>query len=92
MQDLRTYVVIFQRENAGTLPPNMEFIYDFMQDLGVLDYRATPAMNTAAAPSSVLGSRPTVGETIVTTPTPTPVSIIKPAPVDKSKPGKRKKP
>jgi len=92
MQDLRTYVVIFQRENAGTLPPNMDFIYDFMQDLGVLDYRATPAMNTAVAPSSVLGSRPTVGETIVTTPTPTPVSITKPAPVDKPKPGTRKKP
>ena len=49
MQDLRTYVVIFQRENAGALPPNMEFIYDFMQDLGVLDYRATPAMNTEIA-------------------------------------------
>ncbi len=63
-QDLRTYVTIYQRENAGFLPSNMEFIYDFMQDLGFLDYRATPAMNTADAPSSVTGTRSTtVGET-----------------------------
>lgn len=92
MQDLRTYVIIYQRENSGSLPANMEFIYDFMQDLGVLDYRATPAMNTAAAPSPISGSRPTVGETVVSTPTPTPVSTTKPTPADKPKTGTRKKP
>ncbi|HEX8735371.1 MAG TPA: M48 family metalloprotease [Pyrinomonadaceae bacterium] len=68
MQDLRTYVSIYQRENGGSLPANMEFIYDFMQDLGVLDYRATPAVNTTAAQNSVVGSRPTVGGGAVTTP------------------------
>jgi hypothetical protein len=52
-QDLRTYVEIYQRENAGSLPPNMDFVYDVMQDFEVLDYRATPAMNTADAPRSV---------------------------------------
>jgi hypothetical protein len=40
-------VTIYQRENAGTLPPNMEFIYDFMQDMGATTYRASPAMNVA---------------------------------------------
>lgn len=47
INDLKTYVTIYQRENAGTLPPNMEFIYDFMQDMGATTYRATPAMNVA---------------------------------------------
>jgi Zn-dependent protease with chaperone function len=47
INDLKTYVTIYQRENAGTLPPNMEFIYDFMQDMGVTTYRASPAMNVA---------------------------------------------
>jgi predicted Zn-dependent protease len=83
-QDLRTYVSIYQRENAGALPTNMEFIYDFMQDLGVLDYRATPAMNTAAAQSTVTGSRPTVGETVApkTTVT-TPIATATPTPAPK---------
>ncbi|MGI9106292.1 MAG: M48 family metalloprotease [Pyrinomonadaceae bacterium] len=47
INDLKTYVTIYQRENAGTLPPNMEFIYDFMQDMGAMTYRASPAMNVA---------------------------------------------
>lgn len=84
MQDLRTYVSIYQRENSGVLPANMEFIYDFMQDLGVLDYRVTPAMNTAAAQTSVTGSRPTVGETN-TLPKTEPVNT----PAPKTKGGKK---
>lgn len=85
MQDLRTYVSIYQRENGGSLPANMEFIYDFMQDLGVLDYRATPAVNTTAAQNSVVGSRPTVGG-VITPPvkveptTPTLKPTVLPAP------------
>jgi predicted Zn-dependent protease len=47
INDLKTYVTIYQRENAGSLPPNMEFIYDFMQDMGATTYRASPAMNVA---------------------------------------------
>ncbi len=47
INDLKTYVTIYQRENAGALPSNMEFIYDFMQDMGATTYRATPAMNVA---------------------------------------------
>lgn len=48
--DLRTYVKIYQRENGGLLPGHMEFVYDFMQDLGVMDYRAFPVVNIATAP------------------------------------------
>lgn len=67
-QDLHTYVTIYQRENAGALPANMEFIYDFMQDMGVLDYRAIPAINTANAQSPSTSTRSTVGETTVKKP------------------------
>lgn len=79
--DLRKYVEIFQRENAGALPPNMTFVYDFMQDLEVLDYRASPAANTADAPKSVFGSLPPTESapapaqtqnTVISAPAPTP--------------------
>ncbi len=97
--DLKTYVAIYQRENGGALPLNMEFVYDFMQDLGVMDYRITPSANTANAPQSVPGTRPTstssVAETnptqnnvVVTTTVPTPV----PTPAPTKTTPKRKKP
>lgn len=62
--DLRTYVTIYQRENKGDLPPNMDFVYDFMQDLEVLDYRASPADNTAEAPKAIYGTVPSKGQPI----------------------------
>jgi len=62
--DLKSYVAIFQRENAGALPTNMEFVYDFMQDLGVLDYRITPSANTTQAQQSVAGARPTTSSSV----------------------------
>ncbi|MBK8150069.1 MAG: hypothetical protein IPK58_18190 [Acidobacteria bacterium] len=86
--DLKTYVAVYQRENAGALPSNMDFIYDFMQDLGVMDYRATPTANTTEAPKPIVGTRPTSTSSVadtsptqnnvivtstVPTPTPTPV-------------------
>ncbi len=60
--DLRKYVEIYQRENTGSLPPNMEFVYDFMQDLEVLDYRATPTANTKDAERMNNGSQPPTGQ------------------------------
>ncbi|MFN0140756.1 MAG: M48 family metalloprotease [Pyrinomonadaceae bacterium] len=77
--DLRKYVEIYQRENAGALPPNMEFVYDFMQDLEVLDYRASPANNTADAPRAVYGSQPPNGQTS-STPVSSPAAVATPAP------------
>jgi hypothetical protein len=91
--DLRKYVEIFQRENSGRLPPDMEFVYDFMQDLDVLDYRAVPAENTADAPKAVFGTQPltpagptaTINPNVIITPAPTP----KPSPVKGGRPVKR---
>lgn len=68
-QDLRTYVTIYQRENAGSLPPNMEFIYDFMQDFGILNYRVSPSINVAdAAPPANVPRSVVEGPTPVTAP------------------------
>ena len=77
VNDLKTYVTIYQRENAGTLPPNMEFIYDFMQDMGATTYRASPAMNVATKDIDPIrvaggGSQPAVQNVSAPQPTPSP--------------------
>lgn len=76
-EDLKTYVSIYQRENGGALPGHMEFVYDFMQDLGALDYRAVPTVNTSTAPNSStstkVASQPIARqETPIVSPTPAP--------------------
>jgi predicted Zn-dependent protease len=86
VSDLRTYVTIYQRENAGALPSNIDFIYDLMQDFDVLDYRASPAMNTAEAQKPVYGSQPPNGQS--TTPQTTvsnPAVVNTPAPTSTPK-------
>jgi Zn-dependent protease with chaperone function len=45
--DLKEYVTLYQRQNGGLLPPNMEVIYDYMQDAGELTWVATPVTNVS---------------------------------------------
>lgn len=45
--NLKEYVELFQRENAGGLPPNMDVIYDYMQEAGEMNWAAAPAMNVS---------------------------------------------
>ena len=78
INDLKTYVTIYQRENAGALPPNMEFIYDFMQDMGATTYRASPAMNVATKDIDPIrvaggGSQPAMQNVTATQPAAPPV-------------------
>lgn len=47
ISDLKEYVTLYQRQNAGRLPPNMDVIYDYMQDAGEMTWVATPAMNVS---------------------------------------------
>lgn len=42
---LKEYVSLYQREHAGTLPPNMDVIYDYMQEAGEMTWSAPPVMN-----------------------------------------------
>ncbi len=44
---LKDYVGMYQREHAGALPPNMDVIYDYMQEAGELNWAASPAMNVS---------------------------------------------
>jgi len=48
-ESLKQYVAIYQREHVGTLPPNMDVIYDYMQEAGELGWMAAPAMNVRSA-------------------------------------------
>jgi hypothetical protein len=47
VNDLKDYVTLYQRQNSGQLPPNMDVIYDYMQDAGEVTWAATPAMNVS---------------------------------------------
>ena len=47
VENLKEYVVLYQRQNAGALPSNMDLIYDYMQDAGETSWTATPAMNVS---------------------------------------------
>lgn len=47
VSNLKEYVEMFQREHAGGLPPNMDVIYDYMQEAGEMNWAASPAMNVS---------------------------------------------
>jgi Zn-dependent protease with chaperone function len=42
---LKEYVSLYQRQNGGQLPPNMDVIYDYMQEAGEVVWSAPPVMN-----------------------------------------------
>jgi Zn-dependent protease with chaperone function len=47
VSNLKEYVELFQREHAGGLPPNMDVIYDYMQESGEMNWAASPAINVS---------------------------------------------
>ncbi|MEZ5426366.1 MAG: conotoxin [Pyrinomonadaceae bacterium] len=51
--DLKEYVTLYQRMNGGALPPNINIIYDYLQEAGDPDWSAAPTINVR-----------TVGETV----------------------------
>lgn len=42
---LKEYVALYQRGNGGELPPNMDAIYDYMQEAGELNWSAAKVTN-----------------------------------------------
>ena len=58
---LKDYVAIYQREHSGALPPNMEVIYDYMQEAGETAWTATPAMNVSTKGIEPIGTRTDIG-------------------------------
>lgn len=58
---LKDYVAIYQREHSGALPPNMEVIYDYMQEAGDTGWTATPAINVSTKGIEPIGARMDTG-------------------------------
>lgn len=65
---LKEYVSLYQREHSGALPPNMEIIYDYMQEAGELTWSAPPALNVSTKNIDPIG--------ISNAPAPRPVSNV----------------
>ncbi len=55
--NLKDYVAIYQREHGGVLPPNMDVIYDYMQEAGEMSWTATPAVNVSTRGIDPIGTR-----------------------------------
>lgn len=47
IENLKEYVLLYQRQNSGALPSNIDLIYDYMQDAGEMSWTAIPAMNVS---------------------------------------------
>ena len=57
VKGLKEYVAIYQRQHAGGLPPNMEVIYDYMQEAGESAWTATPAVNVSTRGIDPIGTK-----------------------------------
>ncbi|HEX8151142.1 MAG TPA: M48 family metalloprotease [Pyrinomonadaceae bacterium] len=96
VSDLKEYVTLYQRQNGGRLPPNMDVIYDYMQDAGEMTWVATPATNVSTRNIDPIGvamggaaSRPsTAQQPAAQTPAQAPAPNPAPA-AGKSQPRKR---
>ncbi|MCY7346473.1 MAG: M48 family metalloprotease [Pyrinomonadaceae bacterium] len=58
--DLKQYVEMFQRMNAGALPPNMSIIYDYLQEAGDSNWTAVPVSNVRNVSASTTNVPPPV--------------------------------
>lgn len=91
INELKTYVALYQRDNAGGLPGNMSAIVDYFNLVGETSwylppdwYPATQLMNSSATivPSSVVRKALVVGDNAAPPPL-VPVSVPVPAPAAK---------
>ncbi len=54
VKDLKDYVMMYQTVKAGSLPPNMDIIYDYLQEAGEVNWVAVPVSNV----KTISGSAP----------------------------------
>jgi len=96
VSSLQDYVSVYQRQNSGRLPSNMDVIYDYMQEVGEVDWAARPALNISTKnidPIGIQGGPATSAPPPASAPAPvtvTPASVT-PAPVQQT-PTKTRKP
>jgi hypothetical protein len=74
VENLKEYVQLYQRQNAGALPSNMDLIYDYMQDAGETSWTATPAMNVSTKNIDPIGVTSPAQRTVVAAPSDPPPS------------------
>lgn len=91
VSSLQEYVTLYQREHVGNLPPNMEVIYDYLQEVGELSWAARPAMNVSTKNIDPIGisSGNVVSQPVQYNPAPAvdpTASPAKPAPPAKRRP------
>jgi Peptidase family M48 len=86
---LKDYVAIYQREHSGALPPNMEVIYDYMQEAGEVSWTATPAMNVSTKGIDPIGARMEATSRPAPPPADNPTTVTQPAQSPKSVPKRR---
>jgi len=93
VSSLQDYVAVYQREHSGSLPPNMDVIYDYMQEVGEMDWAARPALNISTKniePIGIQGGLTAPAPPQATAPvTVTPASVT-PAPFQQTSPKSRR--
>lgn len=75
IENLKEYVLLYQRQNAGALPASMDLIYDYMQDAGETSWSAIPAMNVSTKNIDPVVVTSPVQQAVVT-PEPTPAPPV----------------
>lgn len=70
VNSLKEYVGLYQREHSGALPPNMDVIYDYMQDAGEMTWVASPAVNVSTKNIEPIGVSSSTGSRAPATMTP----------------------
>jgi Zn-dependent protease with chaperone function len=89
---LKDYVGIYQREHSGALPPNMEVIYDYMQEAGELGWSATPAVNVSTKGIEPIGAKMETAPRPAVAPAESPTIGTQPVPTASPKPTPKKRP
>jgi predicted Zn-dependent protease len=55
---LKDYVEIYRSEHGGVLPPNMDVIYDYFQEVGEMNWASRPATNVSEKIEPAVSSTP----------------------------------
>lgn len=58
VNDLKEYVAMYQQMNGGALPPNMNIIYDYMQEAGEINWSVAPVANVRNVAATVVNNTP----------------------------------
>jgi predicted Zn-dependent protease len=90
VENLKEYVQLYQRQNAGALPANMDLIYDYMQDAGETTWTAIPAMNVSTKNIDPIGVMTPAAQRTAVAPASDPAPVAPVAQPQNKKPATRR--